>query len=121
MVVTILQDRDGYEICFVEDVGFAELSRPTYEKIDWDGRSRRGGDGSALPVSVPVHSSSGHVMILENESDLSAILSSSSRDKLVVLDFGASWCRNCKRIGPLMENHVCCCLVCVTIFSPSSM
>jgi len=33
VVVVILKDRDGYEICFVEDLAFYQLAEPTYEVI----------------------------------------------------------------------------------------
>ena len=36
--VVILQDRDGYEICFVGDKGFFDLCKPTYDTIDWTDR-----------------------------------------------------------------------------------
>ena len=36
--VTILQDVDGYEICFVGDVGFWDLCQPTYDEIDFSNR-----------------------------------------------------------------------------------
>ena len=31
--VTILSDPDGYEICFVGDVGFYDLATPLYDKV----------------------------------------------------------------------------------------
>ena len=36
--VTILTDVDGYEICFVGDVGFWDLCKPTYDEIDFTNR-----------------------------------------------------------------------------------
>ena len=48
VVVTILLDPDGYEICFVEDVGFYDLATPTYDVVDFDERATRGGDGVPL-------------------------------------------------------------------------
>ncbi len=33
---TILYSPDGQEICFVDDIGFEDLSRETAEKIDWE-------------------------------------------------------------------------------------
>ena len=38
VVVTILCDPDGYEICFVEAEGFYQLAVPTYDKIDFEER-----------------------------------------------------------------------------------
>ena len=43
VVVTILQDRDGYEICFVEDIAFYDLATPKYDVVDWETRAARGG------------------------------------------------------------------------------
>ena len=48
VVVTILQDPDGYEICFVEDLGFYELAAPKYDVVDFAERGSRGGDGVPL-------------------------------------------------------------------------
>ena len=44
--VVILQDPDGYEICFVNAIGFWDLSKtkPGDEKIDWNARSEKGAD-----------------------------------------------------------------------------
>eukprot|EP01136_Pigoraptor_vietnamica_P036882 Opistho-1_new@104065 len=44
--VVILADRDGYEICFVGEEGFAALSttKPGDERIDWATRAESGGD-----------------------------------------------------------------------------
>ena len=33
MVVTILSDPDGYEICFVGDIGFYDLATPLYDQV----------------------------------------------------------------------------------------
>ena len=37
VVVTILVDRDGYEICFVEDAAFYDLATPLYDVVDYEG------------------------------------------------------------------------------------
>lgn len=47
VVVTILVDRDGYEICFVEDEAFYALATPLYDVIDFAERATRGGDGTS--------------------------------------------------------------------------
>jgi catechol 2,3-dioxygenase-like lactoylglutathione lyase family enzyme len=39
VVVTILLDRDGYEICFVEDAAFYDLATPLYDIVDFQGWS----------------------------------------------------------------------------------
>lgn len=48
-MVTILVDRDGYEICFVEDEAFYDLATPTYDVVDFAARAKRGGDGNPPP------------------------------------------------------------------------
>lgn len=50
MVVTILVDRDGYEICFVEDEAFYDLATPTYDIVDFAARAKKGGDGHPPPT-----------------------------------------------------------------------
>lgn len=52
VVVTILQDPDGYEICFVEETGFYALAVPVYDVVDFEDRARRGGDGAPPPWSL---------------------------------------------------------------------
>jgi len=52
VVVTILADRDGYEICFVEDEAFYALATPLYDVIDFQERALRGGDGETGHMSV---------------------------------------------------------------------
>jgi len=44
--VVILTDRDGYEICFVGEVGFNDLSKPFdgADYINWEERTEYGGD-----------------------------------------------------------------------------
>lgn len=46
--VVIISDPDDYEICFVEDEGFRDLSKPVAgaDKIDWDARAELGADRS---------------------------------------------------------------------------
>ena len=46
VVVVIVQDRDDYEICFVGEAGFNDLSAPAEgaDRIDWEARRENGGD-----------------------------------------------------------------------------
>ena len=44
VVVTILRDRDEYEICFVEDKAFYDLATTKYDIIDFEASEKRGGD-----------------------------------------------------------------------------
>lgn len=101
VVVTILADPDGYEICFVGDIGFYDLATPLYDLVDWGLRAKRGGDGAAPPKPAKK---------LEAAKGMSAVLDSADVAKLaagkkaVVLDFGAAWCKNCTRLTPFCEN-----------------
>jgi hypothetical protein len=44
--VVIIQDRDDYEICFVGEEGFNDLSKPApgVDAIDWEARAENGAD-----------------------------------------------------------------------------
>ena len=37
------------QICFVEDAAFYDLATPTYDRVDWELRASRGGDGAPAP------------------------------------------------------------------------
>jgi thiol-disulfide isomerase/thioredoxin len=99
VVVTILRDRDGYEICFVEDEAFYELATPTYDVIDFVERAQRGGDGHPPPKAAPLEHA-GEVMPIDGAEAYNAALS--DQNHLIVLDFGASWCKNCRRLVPFV-------------------
>ena len=100
VVVTILADRDGYEICFVEEVGFYELATPTYDVIDWEARRKKGGDGNPLPSSAPI--AHGEKMKhLEGDEELEE---AKGGEGLSVVDWSAGWCKICKRIAPEVES-----------------
>lgn len=111
VVVTILLDPDEYEICFVEDVGFYDLATPTYDVVDFEERAQRGGDGVPLKRGRETSSEDNanesldvnQVAILEDEDKLPAILESANS---VILEFSASWCKNCKKASPLMKQLV---------------
>lgn len=99
VVVTILADPDGYEICFVGDVGFYDLATPLYDRVDWKLRASRGADGApppAAPRKLPPRKGMATV------SDRAALNSLGSG--AVVLDFGAGWCKNCMRLHPLVAQ-----------------
>lgn len=101
VVVTILQDRDGYEICFVEDVAFYDLATPKYDVIDWASRASRGGDGAPPPKAAAIAPHAGVVSITDLDEAKSII---ASQSKTVVFDFNAGWCKNCLRIAPHISN-----------------
>jgi thiol-disulfide isomerase/thioredoxin len=102
VVVTILQDRDGYEICFVEDEAFYELATPTYDAIDWQIRRLRGGDGAPPPQPTKLAHSEA-MRTVDTLEELQQLLSESSLP--VVVDFVASWCKKCKKIFPFVEKQ----------------
>eukprot|EP01038_Epipyxis_sp_PR26KG_P014357 gene14357-19257_t len=104
VVVTILVDRDGYEICFVEDVAFYQLCEPKYDIIDYIYRASKGGDGVPLPTAEKIEHDGVLLTDLNTVEDAQdALLSSSQLYKL--LYFGASWCKNCKKITPFVEDY----------------
>jgi thioredoxin 1 len=102
VVVTILQDRDGYEICFVEDVAFYDLATPKYDVIDFPARALRGGDG-APPPAVDAIEHGGEIIELTDAQEAEKIVGE-SKEKAVVLDFNAGWCKNCKKIAPVISK-----------------
>lgn len=96
--MTILVDRDGYEICFVEDEAFYDLATPTYDIIDFDSRAARGGDGAPPPKHKLGSESKGEPLpFLETVEEYEEQVTSVG-EKLLVLDFGAGWCKNCKKV-----------------------
>eukprot|EP00596_Hydrurales_sp_CCMP1899_P007001 CAMPEP_0119034434 /NCGR_PEP_ID=MMETSP1177-20130426/1415_1 /TAXON_ID=2985 /ORGANISM="Ochromonas sp, Strain CCMP1899" /LENGTH=384 /DNA_ID=CAMNT_0006991859 /DNA_START=284 /DNA_END=1438 /DNA_ORIENTATION=- len=108
VVVTILSDPDGYEICFVEDKAFYDLATATYDVVDFEERASRGGDGNPPPRYIPppkdtekeVESS---LLIATDEEFISTTLNApQNKDKTVVLFFSASWCKNCMKIKPFI-------------------
>lgn len=106
VVVTILRDRDDYEICFVEDIAFYDLATPKYDVIDFTDRASRGGDGAPPPVGDKIaHIEEIKDITSQDELD-SALSHGKSLNKLVVVYFGASWCKNCKKITPTVEKLV---------------
>lgn len=106
VVVTILRDRDDYEICFVEDIAFYDLASPKYDIIDFADRAARGGDGAPPPVSEKI-AHSADIKDITNQEELdNAIAEAKKLNKLLVVYFGASWCKNCKKITPTVEKLV---------------
>lgn len=103
VVVTILNDRDAYEICFVEDEAFYDLATPKYDVVDFAARAAKGGDGVPLPTFEAIETH-GDVGVLSTVDDVTDVLETANKDTVVVLDFTAGWCKNCKRISPLITQ-----------------
>mmetsp|Transcript_20094 Transcript_20094/g.68117 ORF Transcript_20094/g.68117 Transcript_20094/m.68117 type:complete len:410 (+) Transcript_20094:19-1248(+) len=103
VVVTILADPDGYEICFVEDVAFYQLAEPLYDVVDWAARTARGGDGAPPPQHEEIE----HGPLMDSAATVDELKAKmdAAGDRPVVLDFGASWCKKCKKIAPFMEEQ----------------
>ena len=104
VVVTILRDKDEYEICFVEDIAFYDLATPKYDVIDFAERATRGGDGAPLPQQEALKHEGDDIKDILSVDELNEYISS-TKDKSVVLCFGASWCKNCKKIHPYVESQ----------------
>lgn len=94
VVVTILVDRDGYEICFVEDIGFYDLATPKYDIVDFPERATRGGDGAPAPGALDTVGS-GEITELTDVDEVASKLEEAG-EKAVILDFNAGWCKNCE-------------------------
>ena len=102
VVVTILADPDGYEICFVGDVGFWDLATPLYDRVDWGLRSKRGGDGGAAAAGEKKHTE--NLKHHATPVELEVVTALASSHKYVVLDFGAGWCKKCHALEPTCEE-----------------
>lgn len=105
VVVTILADPDGYEICFVGAEGFYDLAEPLYDLIDWRLRESRGADGAPPPAR-----NDKKVVALTSEDQLQALAANGA--KLIVVKVEATWCDACKKVAPffasLAETHPAC-------------
>ncbi|CAN0021241.1 unnamed protein product [Discosporangium mesarthrocarpum] len=101
--VTILADPDGYEICFVGASAFYELATPTYDVIDFAARAPRGGDGAPPPKASALEHSAA-IGAASTPEDVAKALEEVGPKGLVMLDFGAGWCKNCKRLLPTVES-----------------
>ena len=104
VVVTILRDRDDYEICFVEDLAFWDLATPKYDIIDFASRATRGGDGAPPPKGEGLkHADT--ISDISSQIELDAkIASAKASSASLVVYFGASWCKVCKKITPFIEK-----------------
>jgi thiol-disulfide isomerase/thioredoxin len=123
VVVTILTDPDGYEICFVEEEGFYQLAIPTYDVVDFVYRASRGGDGAPLPTVEKLEKPHDTPIIYLDEvlsegdrtfeeflfyhdthfKEEESILK--GKKNWIVLYFNASWCKKCTTIiSPFISN-----------------
>lgn len=89
VVVTILGDPDGYEICFVEAVAFYQLAEPKYDVIDFASRATRGGDGAAPPKGEKLQHSAGVTAAVTTTEEVAEAVAELEGNGLVLLDFGA--------------------------------
>ncbi|CAM9958894.1 unnamed protein product [Laminaria digitata] len=103
VVVTILGDPDGYEICFVEAVAFYQLAEPKYDVIDFESRASRGGDGAAPPKGEKLQHAAGVTAAVTTPEEVAEAVAGGG-DGVVLLDFGAGWCKNCKKMVPAVEH-----------------
>ena len=117
--MTILLDRDDYEICFVEDIAFYDLATPTYDVINWADRATRGGDGNPLPfMTSPTTSSTFTTSTITNKQkdddddvlSLNSILNKLNNimntKKPLILYFNATWCKACAKIKSTVDEIV---------------
>lgn len=104
VVVTILRDRDDYEICFVEDLAFWDLATPKYDVIDFASRASRGGDGAPPPKGEGLKHADTISDISSQDELNSKIAAAKDANVALVVYFGASWCKVCKNITPLIEK-----------------
>lgn len=118
VVVTILSSPSEYEICYVEDVAFYDLATPTYEQIMWEERAERGGDGHELKVESLAsmlkrevgeeggkeQEGNNRILLCEEPEDFEAFCQSVNEGEKVLIEFGAGWCKNCKRVSPMVHK-----------------
>lgn len=102
VVVTILGDPDGYEICFVEAVAFYELAEPKYDVIDFDSRASRGGDGAAPPKSEKLQHSAGITAAVTTPEEVAEAVAE-VEGGVVLLDFGAGYVKKALLCSGLMD------------------
>ena len=69
--------------------------------IDFAERATRGGDGAPPPKPALEHSDALETVTSQEELDAAV---AGAGDKLVVLDFGAGWCKKCSALMPKMEG-----------------
>lgn len=89
VVVTILGDPDGYEICYVEAEAFYQLAEPKYDVIDFASRATRGGDGAAPPKSEKLQHAAGVTEAVTTPEEVAEAVEGKGEGGLVLLDFGA--------------------------------
>ncbi|CBJ49215.1 conserved unknown protein [Ectocarpus siliculosus] len=62
-----------------------------------DSPTRKGPEAALVKEKLPATE-------VEDEQDLQAFVATAGSERLVLVDFGAEWCKNCKAILPLVRN-----------------
>ena len=68
-------------------------------------RASRGGDGAVLPTAPPLHTV-GTVGIESIEQFRSLTSNISQPGRTILIEFGASWCKKCRALAPLITKKV---------------
>lgn len=66
-------------------------------------RAKRGGDGAAPPKPDKKHEAAKGMTAVTESAEVSA-LTATAATGVVVLDFGAGWCKNCVKLMPFVES-----------------
>ena len=75
-----------------------------HEQVDWALRASRGGDGAPPPKPVTKHAPpTGTTSNMTAVLEPAEVATLSNQSILVVLDFGAGWCKNCAKLAPACE------------------
>ena len=89
------------------DVGFYDLATCLYDKVDWAHRAERGADGAPPPAQRTVTRAPSTALTglpaVEDGAGV-ATLAAAAASGVVVLDFGAAWCKKCADVEPAVAS-----------------